>query len=186
MNDSVKRTIDKCESKCEKECVLDVEKNNVICEKCNNADGFYKKEDDYVKDGYYDCYTGDIQKYFLDVDNNEYKKCYLTCLTCDELGDAVEHKCTGCSSQYTKNGSMCFLNCDYYHYFDNNKIYQCSIGPECPPDFPNLIVGEKSCVLDCPDKLIVDKKECTDKCTGQYKFEFDDKCYTGQSQLDIT
>ena len=179
MNDSVKRTIDKCESKCEKECILDFEKNNVICEKCNNADGFYKKEDDYVKDGYYDCYTGDIQKYFLDIDNNEYKKCYVTCLTCDELGDAVEHKCTGCSSQYTKNGSMCLLNCDYYHYFDNNKIYQCSVGPECPPDFPNLIVGEKSCVLDCPDKLIVDKKECTDKCTGQYKFEFDDKCYTG-------
>ena len=178
MNDSLKRTIDICDIKCENECKLDFENNNVICKGCNNQLDFYKKEDDVVQDGYYDCYDGDIEKYFIDFTEKEYKKCYLTCLFCSEFGDAVNHKCTACSSQYTHNGTNCFLNCQYYHFFDSNQVYQCTENNECPPDFPNLIVGEKSCVKKCPSKLIVDKKECANECTGQYKFEFDDKCYT--------
>ena len=178
MNDSLKRTIDICDIKCENECILDEENNKVICKKCNNELDFYRKEDDEVKNGYYDCYYGDIERYFLALNESEYKKCYLTCLFCDELGDAVNHKCTACSSQYTHNGSNCYLNCEYYHFFDSNKVYQCTEGEKCPKEFPNLIVGEKSCVLNCPSKLIIDKKECADECTGQYKYEFDNKCYT--------
>ena len=179
MNDSLKRTIEKCDVKCEKNCILDFPTNNVICESCNNAENYYKKEDGEIIDGYYDCFTGSVETYYLDdVTDKEYKKCYVTCLFCSELGDPEDHKCTACSSQYTQNGTFCFLNCPYYHYFDTNKVYKCTEGEECPRDFPNLIVGEKSCVKDCPNKLIVDKKECVDECTGQYRFEFDDKCYT--------
>ena len=71
LNDSLKRTIDKCDIKCENECTLD-ERNIVICKECNNKMKYYKKEDEEEKNGYYDCYTGEIEKYFLD--NNEYKK----------------------------------------------------------------------------------------------------------------
>ena len=179
MNDSIKRTIEKCEEKCESECILDTDNNNVICRGCNNELDYYKKEGDAEKDGYYECYTGPMETFFIDHTENEYKRCYVTCLFCNELGDAVEHKCTGCSEKYIFNGTNCFLNCDYYHYFDSNKVYQCTEGEECPPDFPYLIVGEKSCVSSCPAKLIFDLNQCTDECTGKYKFEFDDKCYTG-------
>ena len=178
LNDSLKRTIDKCDIKCENECTLD-ERNIVLCKECNNKMKYYKKEDEEEKNGYYDCYTGEIEKYFLD--NNEYKKCYESCKHCNELGDNLNHKCTDCTSEYSQNGTNCYQICKYLYYFDLNKIHHCTENDECPSDFPNKIVNENKCVEKCIEgkyiKLIVDKKECVEKCIDEYKFEFDNKCY---------
>ena len=91
MNDSTKQTIDKCDVKCNKECILDKPTNNVICKGCNNAQNYYKKVDGEEINGYYECYIGQVEKYYLDIPNNEYKNCFSKCKFCSELGDIYNH-----------------------------------------------------------------------------------------------
>ena len=154
MNDSLKRTIDKCDIKCESECILDESINNILCKNCNNEISYYKKEVDNEKYGYYDCYTGKIEKYFIDNTNNMYKKCFAACKYCNELGDDLNHKCTDCFSGYTFNDTNCYKICDYFYYFDSNGIYHCTEKDECPNDFPNKIIEKKTCVSNCSNDPI--------------------------------
>ena len=179
LNDKVKRTIEKCDNKCENECVLDFEKNNIICLSCNNADGFYKKEDGEIINGYYDCYTGNQETYYLDSTNNEYKKCYKTCRNCNELGIIGDHKCTNCFSNSTLNNSNCYEICKYFHYFDIDKDYYCTKNAQCPSEFPYKIIEKGSCVKNCSEDekyKLTYKDTCYYKCPKNlYNFELD-KC----------
>ena len=186
LNDSIKKTINRCDIKCENECILDISTNNVICKGCNNEHFYYKKADDEEKNGYYDCYIGKIETYYLDESNKEYRKCFEKCKFCSELGDIHDHKCTDCFDKFTLNNTNCYEICDYYYYFDLEKIYHCSDNERCPSNFPNKIPSKKKCVDDCLgdeafnfNKLYVDNEECVEECTNEYKFEFDNKCYIG-------
>ena len=149
MNDSMKRTIDKCDIKCENECILDENNNNVICKVCNNEHNYYKKADGEEINGYYDCYIDQVEKYYLDINDKEYKNCFNKCKLCNELGDIYNHKCTDCFSGFTLNNTNCYEICDYYYYFDLDKIYHCSDNENCPSIAPFKIIDKKACIDNC-------------------------------------
>jgi hypothetical protein len=84
------------------------------------------------------------------------------------------------------NNTNCYEICDYYYYFDLDKIYHCSDNENCPSNFPNKIPSKKKCVDNCLGdesfnfkKLYVDNEECVEECINEFRFEFDNKCYTG-------
>ena len=182
LNDSLARTIDKCDIKCESECILDNSTNKVLCKFCNTGKKYYRKADEAGRNGYFDCYTGAMERYY--IENNIYKKCYETCKNCEEIGDIYENNCTECYPDYTREDNNCYIDCEYFMYMDINKIFHCTTNETCPPEFPYLINTEKECVKECPDKkytkltkVIVDKMECVEECSGEYIFEIDNKCY---------
>ena len=65
---------------------------------------------------------------------------------------------------FTYNGTNCYEICDYFSYFDTNKIYHCTKNEECPPEVPYKIDERKACVKDCADEEV-------------YKYEYNKKCY---------
>ena len=153
--------IDKCFLKC-KTCIL-ASVNDNHCSSCNNSLSYYHKEDEALAYQYFDCYTGAQEGYFLDLTNKEYKQCHKTCKNCDGRGDIRDNKCTECFSNSTLNGTNCYEICKYYHYFDEPGEYHCTSDSTCPFN---------------RTKLILATYECVEECTGTYKFEFDNKCYT--------
>ena len=173
LNDSLKRTIDKCDIKCENECKLNFEISNILCKSCNNDYNYFKKVDIEEKDGYYDCFKGRLEKYFFDNSTKEYKKCYKTCKHCDELGDAYNHKCLNCYSNYILNDTNCYEICKYYHYFDYNKEFHCTIEEKCPSEYPNLIIEKNLCVKNCTEDDDIFKyyynKRCYETCPNKTK-----------------
>ena len=171
LNDSLKMTINKCDIKCENECILDESTNIILCKACNNQENFFKKEDGEIKNGYYDCYTGQVENYFLDIANNEYKRCYKTCKFCNELGNPLEHKCTSCPLKYTQNDTNCYEICDYFYYFDLNGIYHCTENNECPSVAPYELVERKICIQNCSDDEVYNftyKNRCYEPCPIYY------------------
>ena len=150
-----------------------------LCLQCDNSKGYYKVLD--PKDVLYNhdknfvqCYNSTTKKnFFLDIDNI-YKPCYETCGSCDELGDAYNHKCKKCDLKYKSvenefdpNKTICESQCsfaDYYLKFFG--YYQCTKTNSCPEEAPYL--------LDTP-KL----KRCFEDCskTDGYHFSYAGKCY---------
>ena len=89
-NDTTARTIDKCQTKCQT-CTLESFNNN-MCTACNYIGGYFLKEDDILNtDDQVQCYNTVIEGYFLDRENNIYKKCYKSCKNCDSLGNIREN-----------------------------------------------------------------------------------------------
>ena len=102
------QTIDKCDIKCG-ECILGSVKQN-LCVSCSNKIYYYKKEDDNANpDGYYECYTGSQDGFFIDLIDNEYKKCYKTCKSCTKLGNVLEQNCTECYEGSSLINYNCYI-----------------------------------------------------------------------------
>ena len=160
-NDEIKKTIDKCNIKCQK-CDLQ-STNNELCISCNNDQNYYLKENDHSNvDDYINCYKDIPEANFFDEENKIFKQCYKTCKSCTELGNLINHKCTSCYSNSTLNLTNCYEICNFHYYFDEENIYHCSEDDNCPAEY---------------NKFIVDKNECIDACTNEFKYEFDNKCY---------
>ena len=78
--------------------------------------------------------------YYLDTNDNYYKKCYESCQACLEKGTSTEHKCLSCYSQkryfpittQTTGIFNCYLDTlppkDYYFDSENNRFEKCEIG----------------------------------------------------------
>ena len=179
LNDSIKRTIDKCDIKCENECAFDLSTNNIICKACNNNAMFFKKEDDKEINAYYDCYNNTIEKYYLDMNNKIYKKCFDKCKYCNDKGTITEHKCTECFQGFTLNKTNCYEICQFFYYFDSNGIYHCTENENCPSEFPYKIVDKKSCIKNCSfdDTFKLSHKYiCVEQCPEKTKLSFDNIC----------
>ena len=116
-----------------------------LCTKCN--EDYYQKENDNTNIGIYiNCYE-DPQGYYLDSSDHLYKKCYISCLTCEIKGNYFTHNCLRCKQTHSieissNNNLNCYEECTYYHYFDENKLYKCTIDLNCPEDYPYLITGK--------------------------------------------
>ena len=67
-----------------------------------------------------------------------------------------------CSTISSKND--CYLKCSGLYYFDQNNIYHCHSGTECPPNYNKIVSERKQCTNDCS------------KIPG-YPYEFRKKCY---------
>ena len=146
-------------------CTLESLKYN-LCISCNNKDGYYQKENDETNiDKFVNCYKDlELQGYYLN--NYIFKKCYLTCKTCDKYGNKTNNNCLECKNNYTLNeeDKNCYENCNYYHYYDSNKNYHCTITDQCIADYNKLIKEKKECINDCSKDNI-------------YKYEYNNICY---------
>ena len=108
-----------CNEKC-KTCSLDSIQENNLCTSCNIDDYYYPKLDESLNNLYYECYFKNDEQngYYLDTDNNIFKKC--------------DEKCKTCSYESIQNHNLCTLcNFDAYYYpksddpLNENSFYEC-------------------------------------------------------------
>ena len=150
-----------------------------LCLQCNSTKGYYKVLDPnntlYNNNkGFVQCYNEATKKnFYLDTNDNMYKPCYETCASCDELGDAFNHKCTKCDLRYKfvenadPNKIICEADCPFADYYEKFLgYYQCTRTNSCPESAPYL--------LDTPEL-----KRCYEDCseTDNYHWSFAGKCY---------
>ena len=92
----------------------------------------------------------DYEGYYVDINYNLYKKCYHTCKTCSREGNELIHDCNKCNDNFLfiikiNNPYNCFKNCSYY-YYDNEKIFHCTMNLSCPYEYPKLDEKSKECI----------------------------------------
>ena len=122
LNDSLYKTIDKCDIKCQT-CSGESMSYN-ICVTCNSKEGYYPKSNDSSNfNNFINCYKNP-ENYFLN--NNIYNQCFSTCKNCNQSGDINNNNCTECFPNYFLIGSNCYEKCPYYYYFDSSNIYHCT------------------------------------------------------------
>ena len=128
-----------------------IDENINICKNCKTD--YYKIKNDNIYDGeYFNCYK-EINGYYLDKNDSLFKKCYDSCEICETKGDNNNHNCLKCNTNYSyeinvNNYTNCYKNCSYYHYFDNENYYHCTINLSCPFEYPILIQEKMECIND--------------------------------------
>ena len=115
------------------------------------------------------CYNNP-EGFYLDLNDNTYKKCYSSCQTCDKKGNSTNHNCLKCNNEYGYELNInerinCYNRCEFYTYYNssNNKYY-CTSELLCPPNMNKLIPLKKFCIDDCKNDDI-------------YIYEFNNICY---------
>jgi len=118
-----------------------------------------------------ECYHKDKipQGYYLDLNNEAYKKCYKNCKSCAGQGNETINNCMECNNNLIfLNDSIyktnCYEKCDYYYYFDKSYKYHCN--KTCPENYKKLIKDKNKCVDDCKNDDIYN-----------YKYEYNNICY---------
>ena len=122
-----------------------------LCDKCKID--YFPLENDSSNIGEYINYYKEPKGYYLDIVDKLYKKCYYTCEICDKEGNNFFHNCIKCNSNYSfeknkMNYKNCYINCDYYHYFDNESNYHCTNDSVCPKEYPKLKRDKNECIKD--------------------------------------
>ena len=113
----------------------------------------------------------------------DYKKCFDTCKDCEIDGNNITHNCLECNDDYLyeikiNNSSNCYINCTYYHYFDNNNYY-CTLNSSCPEKYSKLIKDKMECVKNNEIKniieniIMIEKNETVEK-TKEEEIEYYD------------
>ena len=108
---------------CFYECPKDTYALFCVGDECNNQ----------VKN----CYDKIPEKYYLDINDKAYKKCFDTCKNCYGEGNETINNCKECIYNFTflnetKLNSNCFKICEFYHYFDETNNYACTDDFQCP------------------------------------------------------
>ena len=152
-----------------------------LCKTCNNEEGYYIKSDDEERnDGFVNCYKN-LEGYYLDLENKEYRPCYNSCKLCDEKGSEENNKCTVCKEGYERkedfeNDNNCYEICDFYYYYDSNNKYKCTDINSCPMDFNKLIPDKKRCIIDCNIVSLYEyNNECKNECPSGHHI-INNKC----------
>ena len=81
------------------------------------------------------CYDKPPKGYYLDSQNQTYKKCYNSCQYCYGEGNETMNNCKECISNYLFLNEMeyktnCYQKCDYFYYLDESNKYHCN--ETCP------------------------------------------------------
>ena len=118
----------------------------------------YEIEENDNLNGYRKCYKN-ISGYYLDKNDNKFKKCYYSCKNCEMKGNNIEHNCLECDNNYPvefkiNNYSNRYQNRNFYYYFDINNNYKCTTNNKCPGEYP--ILNGTECKLDNRIKFIRD------------------------------
>ena len=150
--------LNKCIDNCTKDVIYQYEFNNNCYKYCPN--GTYKLEDNKN----YQCYNETPNGYYLDLEENKFKKCYESCSKCNVGGNETNNNCLECKSNYRfyNNNSNCYKNCNDYYYFDESNKFYCN--ENCQGKY---------------NKIIEDKKQCIDYCKNddKYKYNSNNICY---------
>ena len=146
LNNSIARTIDKCDIKCNR-CSLESIKND-SCIACNIENNYYYIFNDsgnispFVK-----CFNKTPEGYFLDNTNQVYKKCYKRCKRCNELGDENDNKCLECLPDFILNNTNC------NEYVENNNAYlETTLNTETPTQKADYL--ETSTITEKPNQNV--------------------------------
>ena len=121
INDTIEKTIDKCDIKCSN-CTKESMENE-LCISCNNNEGYYEKGNDELNENIFiHCYNGEIEGYYLDEDEQIYNPCFPTCKACSGSGNNENHNCVECISNYALNSGNCetIVEEDTYNTDTNN------------------------------------------------------------------
>ena len=140
--------INKCKCTTDTRCKLcnEESKSYERCVSCDNENGYYPKSDEPDINSYINCYKNP-EGYFLN--NLQYEPCYLSCKSCEELGDENYNKCNECKSGYEiKNdpenvNNNCYQICPNYYFYDTDNKYKCTDDNNCPLNFNKLIKEKK-------------------------------------------
>ena len=140
-----------------------------LCNGCRIDNGFYPIENDNISfiENYFKCYK-EPEGYYLAQNNSVYKKCYETCEICNNDGDYMNHNCLKCSINYPyqinstndSNSFNCYKNCSFYHYFDEQNIFHCTINSSCPAEYPYLIIDKSECTKEDITKMQIYFENC--------------------------
>ena len=63
----------------------------------------------------------------------------------------MTHNCLQCNSNFPikvkhSNYYNCYPECTYYHFFDKENYYHCTINSSCSEEYPKLIEEKKECI----------------------------------------
>ena len=146
------------------------------------------------------------ENYYLDHQDNIYKKCYNLCKRCSQAGDETHNNCQECINNYkflNDDSSVppnnCYEQCTYnYYYFNAEGQYTCSSSNSCPTQYSKLIDPLNKCIDDCKNdvddeyiyeyenkcfkqcpegkKIYEEQKLCLDECYTE-QFEYNNICY---------
>ena len=118
-NDSVAKTIEKCDIKCSK-CDKESQGNNK-CLSCNNKEGYYSKSDE-VKDNnnYISCYKNNsIEGFYLNLTSNSFEQCFSRCKSCIEY-----NKCTSCNNEKEYYSLYNQIKNQHFECYHKNSIFE--------------------------------------------------------------
>ena len=217
----------KCVNDCKNDDIYNYDYNNICLNECPSniktyeeekkcLDECYPNQFEYNNICYNNCPDGifrlfqnrnicvDVvpENYYLDNDDNIYKKCYNNCKKCSHLGNETNNNCDECINNYKfisepfvpqKN---CFKNCEFYYYFNKSDQYICTRTNSCPLEYNKLISLRYKCIDDCQKddtykydyhndcleecplnaKIFEAEKICLDECY-QDQFEYNNICY---------
>jgi len=95
--------------------------------------------------------------------NNNYENLNLNPTNLIDLSDNISNNFYQDFKTDLEDTDNLYYECEYFYYYKDNK-YNCTLNEECPEEY---------------NKLIIDKKQCIDKCSNDYfyKFEYGDNCY---------
>ena len=148
------------------------------------------------------CFEELPENYYLDNNDNIYKECYNTCITCTKSGNETINNCDECINNYIfLNESLipsqnCFEKCNYYYFFNESVQYTCTESNICPIKYSKLVEEKKKCIdecrnddvykyeynnkclKECPEgiKIYEEQKKCLESCY-EYLFEYNNICY---------
>ena len=115
-----------CYKSCE-ECddVGNADNNN--CIRCNNDQNYYFIENENTKQCLLNV-GSTIEKYFFDSVNNVFKRCYISCKTCNKQEYSNQHYCLECD-----NGNKFY---SFGSYVDNGQnVYNCYLDTQPPSGY---------------------------------------------------
>ena len=142
-----------------------------VCYNCRLREGTYRQvENDFT------CGPR-AKRTYVDIPYyNKLSKCYMTCASCEQFGNACKHNCLTCrdasvychypynetvsEGQCLRCGHKCGLR-PYYHNYDlaetlglsdDNCGQECDVCLDdfkCPEDFPFYVIATRECVEVC-------------------------------------
>ena len=143
-------------NKCKKATQESLEYN--LCLECNTENNYfpvYKPNDEFFH-GFIECYNNSTKQinFYLDKEDNIYKPCYETCLTCEIGGNEYINNCLTCASHYIKRPESpgttnCVSECNYFYYFTSYGQYKCTNDNYCPDEAKLYVNNLKKCTNDC-------------------------------------
>ena len=160
---------------CEEKCLYcDEESISLhLCIACNKAKNYYPKNYNIDSQKYYDCILRDKNpiRFYFNIESQEFKPCYETCLKCNEEGNQSYHNCIECEADHMfrpdespKNN--CIAYCEYY-YITPYGQYKCLDNFQCPEEAKYLIKAKNQCIDYCRKDNIYQylyNGNCVDKC----------------------
>ena len=190
---------------CEEKCLYcDKESKSLnLCIECNKAKNFYPINYNTNSQKYYDCILRDKNpiRFYFNIELQEFRPCYETCLKCNQEGNQSYHNCIECEADHMfrpdEPKNNCIAYCEFY-YITPYGQYKCLDNLQCPEEAKYLIKEKNQCIDDCRKDSTYQylyNGNCVDKCPENTEKDNDnylckeiniDKCKLSNDNIDIS